>query len=286
MNNMKLKYQKEKLIEIRNVITSISIGTGAGLITYALFLYLNIAIFGWNLGLVVAPLVAGYAETFIAKKIVGESIGAISAFILFIVTVVYGFILKNPTLGLNAITVGSILIITQAAIPTFINYFLIVVVLGVLSYFLGIFKKITSFIYYPIKWIYYTYIKKEPLIINVEHTNTYDDYKNNAKINNLGILFLSVTDPNYKTIKKYLGPFEEITLVPKEKKIISNLKEEKKQLNKLKEGKDKALYNLSNSVKNAGGNGVLNLVIEYDLVGTGKENYQISVRGTGVIFNT
>ena len=118
-----IKYLNEAFI-------SIVLGTSSGLITYYLFLYFNIAIFGWNLGLFFSPLVAGYVETIIAQKIIGESIGGISAFILFLVTVIYGFIIDNSTLGYNIITFGSIIIIVQAAIPTFVNYFGIVVIIS------------------------------------------------------------------------------------------------------------------------------------------------------------
>ena len=136
-----MKIDKQRLGNLQKAFNCIVIGTIAGLATYSLFLYFNIAIFGWNLGLLFAPLVAGYGETIAAQKIIGEDIGAISAFILFLVTVAYGFIINNPTLGYNIITIGSIVIIVQVAIPTFVNYFGIVVVVSTLSYLTGFFKK-------------------------------------------------------------------------------------------------------------------------------------------------
>ena len=54
------KKQKERLKYIREATFCIAAGTGAGLIVYGIFLYFNIAIFGWNLGLIFAPLIAGY----------------------------------------------------------------------------------------------------------------------------------------------------------------------------------------------------------------------------------
>ncbi len=102
--------------------------------------FFHIDIFGWNLGLIFAPLAAGYAETILANRVIGENIGAISAFILFIDTTFYSFILKNPTLGWNLITAGSILVILQAAFPTLINFILMVVVGGILSNFVKTIK--------------------------------------------------------------------------------------------------------------------------------------------------
>ena len=106
MNNMEINNKEIK--NVKEAFISIVLGTASGLLTYYLFLYFNIAIFGWNLGLFFAPLIAGYVETIIAQHLTGESIGGISAFILFLVTVVYGFIIDNNTLGYNIITFGSI----------------------------------------------------------------------------------------------------------------------------------------------------------------------------------
>ena len=123
----KMKIDKQRLENLRKAFNSIVIGTIAGLATYAFFLYFHIDIFGWNLGLLFAPLVAGYVETELANRILKENLGAISAFILFIDTTFYSFILKNPTLGFNIITAGAIIVILQAAFPTLINYIFLVV---------------------------------------------------------------------------------------------------------------------------------------------------------------
>ena len=118
LNNLKNKEGRKKfLIEI----ACIAFGTIVGIATYVLCLYTNFAIFGWNFGLVLSPLFAGYAESFVAKRYLHESTGAVSAFILFIITVIYGFIIANPTLGFNVITAGSIVIIIQAANELFPN---------------------------------------------------------------------------------------------------------------------------------------------------------------------
>ena len=96
---MKYEIDHEKRKYLREAALCINIGTVLGLIVYQIFLYFRIAIFGWNLGLIFAPLIAGYVETILANRIIGEDIGAISAFILFAYTTFYSFILKNPSLG-------------------------------------------------------------------------------------------------------------------------------------------------------------------------------------------
>ena len=139
---MKFNFKEHSAKYNGRAILSIAVGTGIGLIVYMIFLYFHIDIYGWNLGLIFAPLAAGYVETIVANRLIGENIGAISAFILFIDTTFYSFILKNPTLGFNIITAGSILVILQAAFPTLINYILLVVLGGFLS---GFVKHIKNF---------------------------------------------------------------------------------------------------------------------------------------------
>ena len=94
---MKIKNKEIDLEHTRKAIICIGAGTAVGLFVYGIFLFFNIAIFGWTLGLIFAPVAAGYVETVLANKIIGENVGAISAFILFIYTTFYSFILKNPT---------------------------------------------------------------------------------------------------------------------------------------------------------------------------------------------
>ena len=133
MNSMNLK-NHERMKYIREAILCILIGTVVGLGVYGFFLYFHIDIYGWNLGLIFAPLAAGYVETILANRIIGENIGAISAFFLFIYTTFYSFILKNPTLGFNVITIGSVAVILQAAFPTSVNYIIFSLSFGIASY--------------------------------------------------------------------------------------------------------------------------------------------------------
>lgn len=278
---MKFNLLKERLSNFREAILCISIGTIAGLLTYILFLYFGIAIFGWNLGLIFAPLVAGYVETFLANKIIGESIGAISAFILFLVTVIYGFIIANSTLGLNVITGLSIVVILQAALPTLINYFLLVVIIGIISYILGFFKKINEYVYYKLS-VFYHNLTGKPYTHRLKETIEYDENLAKIQVNNLDILFITSQDLPHADIE-YKGLYEGKIVFHKDMNLVStDFKEkEKRVLNQLKNAQDQALLNLSENAKKDGCNCILNLYIEYDTVGLGGDNYQIVAKGTG-----
>ena len=280
---MNLRNREERLAHLKEAIICITAGTLAGLLVYEFFLYFNIAIFGWNLGLIFAPLIAGTIETLLANKIIGEDIGAISAFILFAYTTFYSFILNNPTLGMNFITVGSIIVILQAAFPTLINYILIVVGVGVISYIFGFFKRITTYIYHKIKNFNYTYILKKPYEVEEHTVEEFDEKKSNQKINSLDFIFMTSTDVPDKQIVN-LGQFYSTVILEKDKHLVHTDPEqaEMNTLNTLKSGKDECLIGLTNKIKAAGGNGVLDLDIQYCLIGLGGDSYQVSAMGMGV----
>lgn len=274
----KMKIDKQRLGNLQKVFNTIAIGTAAGLAVYAIFLYFNIAIFGWNLGLLFAPLAAGYVETKVAERFIGEDIGAISAFILFLVTVAYGFIINNPTLGYNIITIGSIVIIIQAAIPTFINYFGIVVVVGTLSYLTGFFKKIMDKIRNFIRKLLN---KPEKNIIDT--VTLFSETESNHVINSQNFIYITSTDP--KDLDYDIIGFFYVTKIVDKKTHFINLtpeKVEKQHLNDLKYAKDECLIRLADKVKESGGNGVVDLDILYFLNGIGGSDFQIIARGMAI----
>lgn len=280
---MNFREREVKLTYLREAVACIALGTAVGLGVYGIFLYFHIDIFGWNLGLIFAPLAAGYAETYAANKIIGEDIGAISAFILFIYTTFYSFILKNPTLGVNVITIGSIAVILQAAFPTLINYILLVVGLGIISYFLGIFKRITTYLANGVKYVYYKYVLKKPHEVEIETVALFDEDASNKRINSLDFYFMTSTDVTDKRIIN-LGQFHATTIIEKDKRLIhtNQKKVEITTLNSLKQGKDECLIKLTENIRAAGGNGVVDLTIQFGLIGLGGDSYQVSAMGMGI----
>ncbi|MEE0934299.1 MAG: hypothetical protein U0L42_01370 [Methanobrevibacter sp.] len=283
---MNFREREVKITYLREAILCIAVGTAVGLVVYGFFLHFNIAIFGWNLGLIFAPLGAGYAETVLANRIIGENIGAISAFILFIDTTFYSFILKNPTLGVNVLTIGSIAVILQAAFPTLINYIILVGGLGTLSYFLGIFKRIHSYIKNNLEYIYYKYVLKKPYEVEIETVPIFDETASNIRINNLDFYFITSTDilDRHHT---NLGQFHATVIVEKDKRLIHTNPDmaERTVLNKLKQAKDDCLIELTECIKAAGGNCVVDLEIQYGLIGLGGDHFQVNAMGMGIYLN-
>ena len=274
--------QKARMKYIRQAILCISVATVVGLVVYQLFLYFKIAIFGWNLGLIFAPLIAGYVETIIARKIIGESIGAISAFVLFAYTTFYSFILKNPNLGMNLITIGSIAVILQAAFPTLVNYLIFTIGIGTLLYIFGFFKKITGFVYNKIKIFVYKYILKKEIKVKKAKNFDFDEARSNNRLNSLDFYYVTSTDV-INNIKN-LGQFHSTIIVKKAAiKSPPNPEEfEKETLFYLKTGKDECILKLVKKIKDAGGNGVIDLDIQYSPIGRGGDNYQVTAFGMGV----
>jgi len=283
---MLTEYRKQKIKEIGIATICIAIGTLAGLISLFLFYLFNLAIFGFNIGLILSPLIAGYTETYLANKIYDKTTGAISAFLLFAVTVFYGFIYTNPGLGLNFITIGSAAVILQAAFPILINYFLIVVILGVISYIFGIFKTILNNMQHFLRKIWFKILKKE----YGEETGEmdYDQEMSRVDINNLGVLFLSVTSMPEKHVKEFKGIFEGKILIQNQKSLINKDPQHKGKIliKNLQKARQQAIINLANQVKEEGCDAILDLTIEFDtLGGLAEDNIHIVARGTGVKLN-
>ena len=281
------KSKKAKIKDVCIASFFIAIGTLVGLISLFLFYLFNLAIFGFNIGLILSPLIAGYTETYLVKKLHGKTLGAISAFILFAVTVFYGFIYINKGLGLNLISVGGAAVILQAAFPTFVNYFLIVVVLGTISYILGIFKQLIDEFHLILRKIYFKILKRE----YVEETSVmdYDIGIDRININNLGILILSTSSISHKKIAEFKGIYEGKILIKNQKTLINKKGVDKGELllKNLRKARQQALVNLANTAKINDCNGILDLTIEFDTLGGLKEdNIHIVARGTGVKFES
>lgn len=277
------EYRKKRIKDTLIAVFCIVIGILVGIISLFLFYLFNLAIFGFNIGLILSPLIAGYVETFLARKIYKETTGAVSAFILFIVTVLYGFIYINTGLGFNIITAGSAAIILQATIPTFVNYFLIVVILGILSYTLGIFKKLINKIQIPIKKLFFKLIGKK--YVEEKGNMDYNEEKSKIDINELEVSFFSTTRLENRKIEKIKGIYEGKILIKSQKNLFTSdpFENDDILLENIKKAKNQALINLNNSAKKDGCDAILDLAIQFDTLGGLKEeNIHIVAHGTGV----
>ncbi len=274
---MKPRKENIDLKHSSKAVFCISVGTAVGLVVYGIFLFFKIAIFGWNLGLIFAPLSAGYVETVISRRILGKSSGAISAFILFIYTTFYSFILKNPTLGINLITAGSILVILQSAFPTLVNY-LIMVILGAIAsnikWTIGnARKRINTAVKDNVKWETADEEVAPPY---------FDEAESNRKLNSQGFYFITSTDMHDRPYKN-IGICQSQVIIENEDDIsVKREIVEEKRLVGIKKGKDECLLKLINIIKENGGNGILDLEIEYGLIGMKGDNIHIIATGMAI----
>ena len=271
----RLKDEEERKVFLKE-LGCIDIGIIVGIVTYVICLYTHFDIYGWNFGLVLSPLFAGYAESLAAKRYLEESTGAISAFILFLITVIYGFIIANPTLGFNVITAGSIVIILQAA-----------TILAIISHVTGVFKKITRFLWNTYEKIF----KKEPKTketYNEKQTKKiHSFYDRELDMNNLGVLILTMEDsPKELNIIEYKGVYESthIFSVKQREEIRSGIEDsiEKELLICTKIAEDKALLKLIKQLRADGCNGLLNMNMAIETLGPsmGENISQVVIRGT------
>lgn len=104
---------------------AIILGTVAGLLSMDLCVLFGLKIFGFNIYLIISPMIAGFVETYIAKKLTHKTSGAISAIFLFIITNAVGWILSPNTIEWNIFTFGGLALMIQAAFPLTINYIII-----------------------------------------------------------------------------------------------------------------------------------------------------------------
>lgn len=121
----------------RWALVAIFLGTTIGFLSVFICVYWHLAIFGFNIAYVISPLIAGFVETYIAKKKYGRSTGALSAIVLFVAVNVVGWVLPENPVTLNLFTLGGLALAFQAAFPILVNYLIFVVFLGSFTYALG-----------------------------------------------------------------------------------------------------------------------------------------------------
>lgn len=124
-------------------IISITFGVILGLISATIFLKYKIQIFGVNFSSIFSPLIAGYAESFLAHHKCKETTGAISAIIIFIIVNIKGWIFPENPISLSIMTLGGLTLTIQAAFPILMNYVLYIIIFGALGYLGHILSKIT-----------------------------------------------------------------------------------------------------------------------------------------------
>ncbi|RAP52942.1 MAG: hypothetical protein BZ138_02035, partial [Methanosphaera sp. rholeuAM270] len=119
------------------LVISIFSGLFVGLLITLFCIEYKLYVFGVNVNIFIAPVIAGFVETFVSTYTRKKSSGAISSIILFFVTNGIGWLFPSQPITFNIFTLGGFILMLQAAFPLLINYLIIGLFLF-LTYTLGI----------------------------------------------------------------------------------------------------------------------------------------------------
>lgn len=264
---------KNYLIKEKWALAAILIGTVVGFISAVICVYANLVIFGFNIMFIISPLIAGFTESYIARKKHGKSTGAISALLIFIIINIYGWLFPKDPIVMNLYTLGGLALMIQAAVPILVNYILFVVFLGTLTYVIGYVGNLLS-------RILFRGTKSPVAEVDVERIDFHQ----------WGVLPVTSSIIQGKHIDRYLGYVEgeHIFSGSGEKSYIKTREQQQVEfLNKLEKAKHLAITSLLEQAKNMGANGLIEVQVEYVEIG-GIKGSEILVRalGTAVVYSS
>lgn len=251
---------------------AILIGIVAGLGSAFLCVAWNLVIFGFNIMYIISPLIAGFVETFVARRKYGRSTGAISALITFILINAYGWLApgwiypKEPA-SLSVITIIAIGLMIQAAFPILVNYILFVVVVGIFIRLISLPSKISG-------------------AQKIEDKQVWAQ-GDEISINGLTEPLVSVPDLDEKEIKEYIGLVTG-EAVAKEKqtenilnKLLKMIQPKKLDDLSLSDARELAVSRMIESAEAQGADTVVEVLIDHVTVGGGIQGNATIVTATG-----
>lgn len=245
-----MNFEKDKLMNYFWLLISILSGLMVGIMITGLCVEYNLVIFGVNIDIFVAPIVAGFIETFISNYTRKKSSGAISAIILFFITNGIGWLFPSTPISFNIFTVGGFILMLQSAFPVIMNY-LFIAAFMLFTYILGLGGSVIGF------FIHKT--DKNPTLVN-----------NIEKMEDLGV-YLFNSKPDIP-IKKYHGlVFSEDVIEFEEKDRRAKIeymgsKPEDKNLLKYQDyarAREYIMHNLQKEALNMNANAVIDMEFEY-----------------------
>lgn len=264
-------------IEKRWAFASILIGTGIGFLSAVICVMADLVIFGFNIMFIVSPLIAGFVETFIARRMYGKSTGAISALLIFIIINAYSWLFPQDPIVINLFTLGGLALMIQAAFPILINYILFVVFLGALTYAIGYLGNLLSKATDKIR-------KKTPENEVVEETI---DMNLKNMIDDLEIPIVSIPHMTGGKITKHIGIVTGEAMVrEKESGVVFKLANQARLDNMhMDDAKNTAILRMLENAHNMGANTVIEVLIDYNSIGGLKGNALIvTATGTAVVY--
>lgn len=271
---IKNKINKEKIKNKLNPknynkwnIVSILFGVMLGLISAMLFTKYKIKIFGVSFASIFSPLIAGYAESFLAHHKCKETTGAISALIIFIIVNIQGWIFPEQPISFSILTIGGLTLTIQAAFPIAVNYILYIILFGALGYLGHILSKLT-----------YKLTNKELFASKNEY--------NLEEIDLTQYNVLGVSTPNIqgkKIIKNY-GMIDENQIIKPDMNIFEEKTSEPTVFKQMEYYNKKITETLMKKAESMGANAILDMDINYSDIG-GLQGLEliITISGTAVL---
>jgi uncharacterized protein YbjQ (UPF0145 family) len=268
--------------EKRWAFAAILIGTGTGFLSAVICVMANLVIFGFNIMFIVSPLIAGFVETFIARRMYGKSTGAISALLIFIIINAYSWLFPKDPLVINFFTLGGLALMVQAAFPILINYIIFVVFLGALTYLIGYVGNILSKATDKIR-------RKPPEKDELKHGEFKENIDSDLKnmIDGLKVPIVSIPHVDGGKITKNIGIVTGEALVKqKESGVVSKLSNPVKlEYMHIEDAKNVAILRMLEDAREMGANTVIEVLIDYNSIGGLKGSALIvTVTGTAVIY--
>lgn len=244
-------------------------GTSIGFISAVICVRFNLVILGFNIMFIASPLIAGFSEAVIARKKYGRSTGAISALLIFIIINIYGWVFPKDPLTLNLFTLGGLALTIQAAVPILVNYLLLVVFIGTITYVIGIIGNLLARLTGE-----EIYVPEQPESVDIPE---------------MELLFSTVPLLQGKKIVRHFGMISAEAAVKEEKKEGSSFFDRFKKSNdvvyKLGTARNEALKKLENDAKQMSANAVLGVTMDYKSMGGLKGTSMIvTVAGNAVLY--
>ena len=265
------------LKEKRWAFAAILIGTATGFLSAVMCVMGNLVIFGFNIMFIVSPLIAGFVETYIARRMYGKSTGAISALLIFIIINAYAWIFPQDPIVLNFFTLGGLALMIQAAFPILINYILFVVFLGVLTYAIGYLGNLLSKAMNK--------VRRKPSEVemsgeNLENTNNSLKTPHLSFMDDLDVPIVSIPHMDGGKITKHIGIVTGEAMVNNSEGISKLSKKSSLDDMNLDEAREAAILRMMDSANEMGANTVIEVLIDYNSIG-GLKGSAIIVTATG-----
>lgn len=257
-------------------IAAILIGTAVGFLSAVICVKGHIAIFGFNISFIVSPLIAGYTETYVARKKYGKTTGAISALLIFLLINIGSWVFPKEPISLSIITLGGLGLAFQAAFPILVNYLIFVIFLGTITYVLGYIGNILS-------GLTLNLTSGDKSKNNDSKDETYDP--ESIDLSRFNVLAVNTSEIHGKTISKNYGIMNsEYIFKPNLELYNKGSSKDPVIFKQMEFGRKAALAKIMEISQKIGANAIIEIEIDYtDIGGLKGSEIMITASGTAVL---